>query len=102
VSLFTKVLINETEDLLGRHFEEVLGVFCHFLLHFQWTVLGQTDGLPMGSPPSLVTANYYMEDYENAVLESDPLKPRCWFSYIDDTLIIWQQGPDKFKDFYTR
>jgi hypothetical protein len=39
----------------------------------------------MGSPLSPVIANFYMEDYEKAALESAPLKPRCWFRYVDDT-----------------
>jgi hypothetical protein len=40
-----------------------------------------------------------MGDYEKAALEWAPLKPRCWFRYLDDTFVIWQHGPDKLKDF---
>jgi hypothetical protein len=40
-----------------------------------------------------------MEDYEKAALESAPLKPRCWFRYVDDTFAIWQHSPNKLKDF---
>jgi hypothetical protein len=61
--------------------------------------LRQTDGVAMGPSPSPVTANFYMEDYEKAALESAPLKPRCWFRYVDDAFVIWQHGPDKLKDF---
>jgi hypothetical protein len=53
----------------------------------------------MGSPISPVIANFYMEDYEKAALESAQLKPRCWFRYVDDIFVIWQHGPDKLKDF---
>jgi hypothetical protein len=53
----------------------------------------------MGSPLPPVRANFYMEDYEKATLESAPLKPRCWFRYVDDTLFTWQHGPDKLTDF---
>jgi hypothetical protein len=47
----------------------------------------------------LLLANFYMEDYEKAALESAPLKPRCWFRYVDDTFVIWPHGPDKLKEF---
>jgi hypothetical protein len=104
VSLFTKVPIRETMDLLGRHFEEdVLGLFRHVLTTSRFTFngqfYGQTDGVTMDSPLSPVIANFYTEDYEKAVLILAPLKPRCWFCYIEDTFIIWQHGPDKLKDF---
>jgi hypothetical protein len=106
VSLFTKVPIKETMDLLGllgRHFkEDVLGLF-HVLttsyFTFNGQFYGQADGLAMGSPPSPVIANFYMEEYEKAALDLAPLKPRCWFCYVDDTFVIWQHGPDKLKDF---
>jgi hypothetical protein len=44
-------------------------------------------------------SNFYIEDYEKAALEQAPLKPRCWFRYVDDTFVIWLHGPDKLKDF---
>jgi hypothetical protein len=102
--LFTKVPIRKTMDLLGRHFEEdVLGLFRHVLTNSYFTFngqfYGQTDGVAMGSPLYPVIANFYMEDYEKAALESAPLKPRCWFRYVDDTFVFWQHGPDKLKDF---
>jgi hypothetical protein len=85
VSLFTKVPIRETMDLLGRHFEEdVLALFGHILtttyFTFNGQFYGQTDGVAMGSPLSPVIANFYMEDYEKAALESAPLKPGAGFA----------------------
>jgi hypothetical protein len=82
VSLFTKVPIRETMDPLGCHFkEDVLGLFCHVLttsyFTFNGQFYGQTDGMVMGSPVSPVIANFYMEDYEKAALESAPPKPSC-------------------------
>jgi hypothetical protein len=53
----------------------------------------------MGSPLSPVIANFYTEDYEEVALESAPLKPHCWFHYVDYTFIIWLHGPSKLKDF---
>jgi hypothetical protein len=93
VSLFTKVAIRETIDLLGCHFKEnVLGLFRQVLttsyFTFNGQFYGQTDSVSMGLPLSPVIGNFYMEDYEKAVLEPAPLKPRCWFCYVDDT-VIW-------------
>jgi hypothetical protein len=104
VSFFSRVPIKETMELLRRHFEEdVLGLFRHILttsyFTFNGQFYGQTDGVAMGSLLSPVIANFYMEDYEKAALELDPLKPRCWFRYIDDTFVIWLHGTDKLKDF---
>jgi hypothetical protein len=104
VSPFTRVPIKEIMYLLGRHFEEdVLGLFRHVLstsyFTFNGQFYGQTDGVAVGSPLTPVIGNFYMEDYEETALESAPLKPRCWFRYVDDTSVIWQHGPDRLKDF---
>jgi hypothetical protein len=104
LSLFTRVPIRETMDLLGHHFEEdILGFFRYILTTSYFTFNGQfcgkTDGVAMGTLLSPLIANFYMEDYEKAALESAPLKPRCWFRYVDDTFVIWQHGPGKLKDF---
>jgi hypothetical protein len=81
VSLFTKVPIRETMDLLGRHFEEdVLGLFRHVLttsyFAFNGQFYGQADGVAMGSPLSPVIANFY----EKAALDSAPLKPAAGYA----------------------
>jgi hypothetical protein len=63
VSLFTKVPIKETMDLLGCHFEEdILGLFCHVLTTSYFTLngqyYGQMDYVAMGSLLPPVTANF--------------------------------------------
>jgi hypothetical protein len=74
VSLFTRVPIKETIDLLGCYFEEFLAIFRHVLITFYSTFngkfYGQTDGVAMGSPLSPVIANFYMDDYEKVAFES--------------------------------
>jgi hypothetical protein len=104
VSLFTRVPIKETMDLLWRHYDEdFLGLIFHVLTTSYFTFnrqfCRQTDGVAIDSPHSPIIANLYMEDYEKAALESAPVKSCCWFHYMDNTFVIWPHGPDKLKDF---
>jgi hypothetical protein len=55
----------------------------------------------MGSPLSLVIANFYMKDFEERALALAPHKPLCWFRYIDDTSVIWLHRTDNLGDFLT-
>jgi hypothetical protein len=73
----TRVPIKDTMDLLEHHFERnVLGLLRHVLttlyMAFNGQFYGQTDDVTMGSTLSPVLANFYMEDYEKAALESPP------------------------------
>jgi hypothetical protein len=104
VSLFTGMPIKETMDLLGRYFEEdILRLFRHVLttsyLSFNGQFYGQADCGVMGSPPSPVIAIFYMEDFENAALDSAPQEPLYWLRYVDDTFVIWPHGPGEPNDF---
>jgi hypothetical protein len=95
VSRFTEVPIKETMDLLGRHFKEgILGFSRHVLttsyFTFNGQFYGQTDSAAMGSPLSPVIANFYMEDYEKAALESVPLKPLCSLHHVERD-VLWYQ-----------
>jgi hypothetical protein len=82
VSLFTRVPIKDIMDLVGRHFEDILRLFCHVLNTSYFSLNGQfyaqIDGVPIGSPLSRVTTNFYMENFENRVLGLAPHKPLCW------------------------
>jgi hypothetical protein len=104
VSLFTRVPIKDTMDLLGRYFEEdFLRLFPHVMTTSYFSFNGQfyeqIDGVAMGSPLSPVITNFYMEDFEERVLDLAPHKPICWFCYVVGTFVIWPRGPDKLKDF---
>jgi len=68
VFLFTEVPIVDSLELLSHHFEDdVLALFIHVLTSTYFCFNGQfyeqTDGVAMGSPLSLVTANFFMEDF---------------------------------------
>jgi hypothetical protein len=67
VSLFTNLLIENTIDLLGRHFDEsIIGIFRHVVTNSYFTFngqfYGQSDCVAMGSPLSPVVGSFYMED----------------------------------------
>jgi hypothetical protein len=106
ISLFTKVPIDESLDLLGRLFDEnILALFRH-VLNSTYFIFGgqfyeQMDGVAMGSPLSLVIADFFMEDFEKKALQSAPHRPTCWFQYVDDTFVVWPHGQEKLTDFLT-
>jgi hypothetical protein len=81
VSLFTRVPIKETMNLLGWHFEEdILRIFRHVLttsyFSFNSQFYEQIVGVAMCSPLSPVIASFYMEG--------------------------WLHGPDKLNYFLNR
>ena len=45
----------------------------------------------MGSPVSSILTNLYMEHFERKAL-STATNPRLWMGYVDDTLVIQQEG----------
>jgi hypothetical protein len=81
VSLFTRVPIKETMDLLRQNFEDVLRLFRHVqtisYFKFNGQFYGQTGGVAMGSSLSPVIANFCVEDYEEVAHELAPIKPHC-------------------------
>jgi hypothetical protein len=104
VSLFTKVPVTDTLQLLGQHFEEdLLALFRHVLTStyfcFEGQFYKQTDGVAMGSPLSPVVASFFMEDFEKRAIEQATHKPTCWFRYVDDTFVIWKHGQEKLTEF---
>ncbi|XP_023708595.1 uncharacterized protein LOC111865094 [Cryptotermes secundus] len=104
VSLFMKVPIKDTMDLLGGNFtKDVLRLFHNVLttsyFSFDGQFYEQTYSVAMGSPLSPVIANFYMKDSEERALDLAPHKPLCWFRYVDDTFVIWPHRPDKLRDF---
>ena len=104
ISLFTNVPVLDSLQLLSQHFDkDILSLFKHTLTStcfcFKGVYYEQTDGVAMGSPPSPVIANFYVEEFERKALERAPLKPTCWYRYVDDTFVIWPHGQDKLQDF---
>ncbi|GJQ81435.1 hypothetical protein Trydic_g14592 [Trypoxylus dichotomus] len=59
----------------------------------------QEFGMAMGSPPSLVLSNIYIEEFERRVMDSYELKSKMWLRYVDDTFVIWPHGEEKINGF---
>jgi retron-type reverse transcriptase len=103
VSVFTKVPIVDSLELLSHHFEDdVLELFKHVLkstyFHSDGQFYEQTDGVAMGSPLSPVIANFFMGDFEKAI-EQATHKTGCSFRYVGDTCVIWLHGQEKLTEF---
>jgi hypothetical protein len=84
-------------DLLDQHFRRDICSLFH-LAHvsnyflFEGQYYEQKDGVPMESSVFPVMPNDFMEHIEAWLLDTAALKPSCWYSYVDDTFVIWPHG----------
>ena len=104
-SLFTKVPLKETLELLSSHFDaKIINLFRHVLTStyflFDGNYYEQSDGVAMGSPISPAVANFYMQEFEHMALERSQLQPSHFFRYVDDTFIVWPHGEDSLSTFH--
>ena len=58
----------------------------------------EVDGAAMGSPPSQVIANIFMEGFEQEALNTAADQPSLWVRFVDDTFVIWPHGLDKLEN----
>jgi hypothetical protein len=80
VSLFTKVPLEDTLQMLPQHFHNwTISLFRQVLTTSYFLYYGmfydKTDGVTMGSPLAPVIANYYMEYFEQLAISSVIRKP---------------------------
>ncbi|GJQ81343.1 hypothetical protein Trydic_g20555 [Trypoxylus dichotomus] len=78
-----------------------LARLCLTSTYFLWNgeFYEQASGAAMGSPPSSIIANIFMEAFEYEAIEFSRMKPKCWYRYIDDTFVIWPHGPRTLEEF---
>ncbi len=111
-SLFTRVPVQETLEIVERRLEELrllpdnplaaitsmtnraIMALLNLLLsecYFVWQdgLYKQVSGLPMGGRLSPILANLFMEDLEHRVLCSATILPKIYFRYVDDIFIVW-------------
>ena len=53
----------------------------------------------MGIPIRPVIVNFFMEPFEQLVLELACLKPKIWLGYINNTFVIWSHIEDDLQLF---
>jgi len=104
VSLFTKVLLEDTLQLLQQHFHnQTICLFKQVLTTpyflYDSTFYNQTDGVAMGSSLAPVIANYYMEHFEQQAISTASSRPTHWYRYMDDTFMVWPHGEEELHDF---
>ena len=104
VSLFTRVPVNESLNYISEIFtKDLVDIFraCLSTSYFMWDgdFYEQIDGVAMGSPLSPVIANFYMERFEQLILESASLKPKVWLRYVDDTFVVWNHSEEELRFF---
>ena len=51
----------------------------------------------MGSPPSPIISNLFMENFEQKALNTANPKPEWWSRFVDDTFLIWAHGKEELK-----
>jgi hypothetical protein len=105
-SLFTNIPIEETLMLLKDKFNLdnahlKLARLCLGSTYFCFNgkMYEQTEGAAMGSPLSPLTANIFMQNFEETFVMKPNKKPTMWLRYVDDCLIIWKHGKDELKTF---
>jgi hypothetical protein len=60
----------------------------------------QKEGMAMGnSVPPVVSNIYEMDHFEERALDTADHKPAKWLRNVDDTFMVWPQGPAKLQQF---
>jgi hypothetical protein len=99
VSLFTKVPLDDTLQLLSGRFQmQTVDLIRHVLMSmyilYNGSFYNQKDGVTMGSPLVPVVANIYMEHFEKQAISSAVKKPARWYTFV-----VWPHGEDELQGF---
>jgi hypothetical protein len=55
------------------------------------------ESMAMGNSPSPMVSNIFMEHFEEIALDTADHKPTKWLTYVDDTFVVWSQGPARLQ-----
>jgi hypothetical protein len=58
----------------------------------------QVQGAAMGSPVSLPLAKISMTVFKVEAISSRPMKPKCWYRYVDNIFTIWPHEQAALKN----
>ncbi len=119
-SLFTRVPVEEVLDIVESRLEDlrklssdplseittltnvgIMKLLRHLLSegYFSWDgmLYRQTSGLPMGGRLSPILVNIYMEYLEHRVLCQTLARPKLFFRYVDDIIIVWNNKSGSYN-----
>ena len=61
----------------------------------------QKSGTAMGKKFAPNYANIFLAKWEQEALDKCPLKPSCYFRFLDDIFIIWPYSKEEFDNFFS-
>ena len=95
-----KEAINDIDELTDPETSQLVGLCLNSaIFSFMGELYEQTCGVAMGSPPSPIIANLFMENFEQKALNSTNPKPEWWSRFVDDTFLIWAHGKEELDKF---
>ena len=106
VSLFTAIPVNKACDYIRNKLnndstlqsrtslttDDIVSLLdltlCNNYFVYNNCVYKQVHGCAMGSPVSLIVANFCMEVFEELAINTSTVAPRVWKPYVDDSFVI--------------
>ena len=87
------------------HIDDICNLIHFILTHNNFRFNGehflQTSGTAMGCKFAPAYAIIFMHILEQKILQNYPLKPYCYWRYIDDIFMIWTHGVEALVQFHT-
>ena len=95
-----KEAIRVIEDLTDPETSQIIGMCLNStFFSFMGELYEQACGVAMGSPPSPIIANIFMENFEQTTFNTANPKHEWWSRFVDDTFLIWAHGKEELNKF---